>query len=109
MSGGVEWVIRNDDQVRIGPLASPKTTKQVRYAHSLCGALAAFKQSSMEAAKKDAKVAFGVVVVSQSLITGDRTARLTSFADYSKAEMEGFITSMEAYLAENQIPFTASE
>jgi len=82
-----------------------KTTKQIRYAHSLCNALATFKQASLEQAKKDAKVAFGVVVVCTSLITGDRSARLTSFADYTKAQMEGFITAFEVHLVENDIPY----
>ena len=83
----------------------PKTTKQIRYAHSLCNALATFKQASPEQAKKDAKVAFGVVVVCTSLITGDRSARLTSFADYTKAQMEAFITALEVHLCEQDIPY----
>ena len=94
---------------KLGEIHSPKTLKQIRYAHSLCNALAAYKQVSPEVAKKDAKVAFGVIVVCTSIITGERTARLTSFADYDKTEMEAFITQMEVYLSTEAIPFIASE
>lgn len=86
--------------------SSPKTTQQIRYAHSLCNALAAYKQASPEAAKRDCKVAFGVVTVCTSLVTGERAARLKSFADYTKVEMEAFITQMEQYLSSEGIPFT---
>lgn len=118
---GVHWIIRNADQqkrimqlimdwpypfqVKVSRLESPKTAKQIRYAHSLCNALAAGKEASPAEAKRDAKAAFGVVVVSTSLITGDRSARLKSFADYTKDEMEAFCTAMEAYLTDAGIPF----
>jgi hypothetical protein len=122
---GQHWIVRNEDQrknamrqlerlntpfaAKFGPVHSPKTTKQIRYAHSLCNALAAYKQVSPEIAKRDAKVEFGVVVVCTSIITGDRGARLKSFADYTREEMEVFITQMTAYLDMNLIPYTPSE
>jgi hypothetical protein len=122
---GQHWAVRTDEQreaiineVRKRPLPfhlkmmephSPKTLKQIRYAHSMCNALAAYKQADPEAAKRDAKVAFGIVTVCTSLITGGRSARLKSFADYTRDEMMAFIQSMEVYLDENQIPFTRSE
>lgn len=122
MMQGIHWVIRNEEQrknllakvaeaplpfnAKLMEVQSPKTTQQIRYAHSLCNALAAYKQASPDAAKRDAKVAFGVVTVCTSLVTGERSARLKSFADYSKKEMEAFISSMEVYLSEKQIPFT---
>jgi len=122
---GQHWVIRTNEQrsrvrklldehplplhVKLMEPHSPKTGKQIRYAHSLCNALAAYRQASPELAKKDAKAAFGVVIVCSSLVTGDRSARLKSFADYTKGEMEAFITQMECHLSEQQIPFTASE
>ncbi len=84
---------------------SRKTTQQIRYAHSLCNALAAYKQASPESAKRDAKVEFGTVTICTSLVTGDRAVRLKSFADYSRDEMIAFVTPMEAYLDENSIPF----
>lgn len=93
-------------QLKVSEVVSPKTAKQIRYAHSLCNALAAYKQASPESAKKDAKAEFGVVIVCNSLVTGNRTARLKSFADYSRDEMEAFITGMEAYLCSESIPFT---
>ena len=125
MMEGVHWVIRTDEQERnliryiraqpkpyqaqIKEPSSPKTLKQIRYAHSLCNALAAFKQCSPETAKRDSKREFGVIIVCTSIITGERTARLKSFADYSKGEMEAFIGQMTAYLDENEIPYTPSE
>ena len=93
----VQFVRRQDD---------PKTPSQIKYAHSLCQALADHSGVSLEEAKKDAKVAFGVVIVSTSCVDGSRTARLKSFADYSTSEMIGFITALECHLVENTIPFT---
>lgn len=95
-------------QVKVSEPHSPKTRKQLKYAHSLCNALAAHHRAPPEAAKKDCKAAYGVVVVSTSLVTGERSARLTSFADYTKDQMEAFCTSMEVYLSEQSIPFIAS-
>lgn len=122
---GVAWAIRNEEQRqnfirfikteplpflgKCGKLQSPKTTQQIRYAHSLCNALAIHEKVPMERAKRDAKAAFGVVRVVTSIVTGDRSANLVSFADYSKVEMEGFIGGMEAYLSERNISFIASE
>jgi len=96
-------------QAKVNEPSSPKTLKQIRYAHSLCNALAAYKQCSPETAKRDSKREFGVIIVCTSIITGERTARLKSFADYSKGEMEAFIGQMTAYLDENEIPYTPSE
>ena len=119
---GQHRVVRNEDQrghairdvqgyelpfqIKTSDVHHPKTTKQIRYAHSLCNALAAYTQSSPEHAKSDAKREFGVIVVCQSIVTGDRSARLVSFADYNREQMEGFITAMEAHLSERNIPFT---
>jgi len=124
MSDGIHWVVKTEEQrgnfIQMaskwvlpfqGQLREPhhpKTLKQIRYAHSLCNALAAHHQAPPEAAKKDSKVAFGVTVVSTSLVTGDRTARLVSFADYTKEQMEAFCTAMEVYLSENGIEFIGS-
>ena len=82
-----------------------KTTKQIRYAHSLSNAHAAYKQVTPDISKKDLKAAFGVVIVCTSTVTGDRSARLKSFEDYSKEEMIGFLSATEVYLDENSIPF----
>lgn len=90
----------------VGPIDHPKSPSQIKYAHALCQALADYHKISLEDAKKDAKVEFGVVQVSTSCVTGDRTARLVSFADYTKEQMIGFITALEAHLMENSIPFT---
>jgi len=93
-------------QYKLQPPCPPKTAKQLRYAHSLCNALSAYHNAHPDVGKKDAKVAFGVIVVSTSLITSERTARLTSFADYSKEQMEAFLTAMEEFLSRSGIPFT---
>lgn len=122
---GIHRVIRNEEQrqsfiqaAQVQPLpfagklqepASPKTLKQIRYAHSLCNALAAYAQCAPEVAKKDAKVEFGVTIVCTSVVTGDRSARLKSFADYNKLEMVGFLSAMEVFLVERDIPFEAAE
>ncbi len=119
---GQFYVVRNKDQqrnsinqqlntefpyqVQVTAVHTPKSTQQVRYAHSLCGALAAYKQCALDDAKRDAKREFGVIIVCTSVVTGERTARLKSFSDYSKVEMQAFITQMEAYLDQEQIPYT---
>ena len=119
---GLHWIVRTAEQqgnlmqvlhdfplpymVKVGQVQHPKTTQQIRYAHSLCNALAAAKQVSPVLAKRDAKVAFGVIKVHHSVITGDRTARLESFAEYSREEMEGFLTAMEVHLSEQGIEYT---
>lgn len=112
---GVHWVIRNRDQqkrimnlifeqpfpfqVQVKPVASPKSTPQVRYAHGLCNALAAHHGKDPADAKRDAKINFGVITVDTCMITGERRARLKSFADYTRTEMHAFLTAMEAYMA----------
>ena len=96
------FLIKLEDPVKA------KTTRQIRYAHSLCNALAAYCQALPEAAKRDLKAAHGVVVVCTSLVTGDRSVRLASFSDYSKQEMMGFISATEAHLDERQIPYVNS-
>jgi len=122
---GISWVIRNPEQLanfiqmaqqmplpfhgQIKQPSHPKTLQQSRYAHSLTNSLAAYAQCAPEVAKKDAKVAYGVTIVCTSVVTGDRSARLKSFADYSKDELSGFITAMEAHLDERGIPYTAAE
>ena len=119
------FVLRNEDQLSkfkgyldkfdfpfqltLSKVAAPKTWKQVKYAHSLCTALAVYKQTSLEAAKRDAKVAFGTVTICASIVTGDRTVRLKSFGDYTKEEMIAFVESMHVYLDENQIPYIRAE
>lgn len=122
---GIHSVIRNEDQrdyliaaiksrglpfqCKVSEVHHPKTLKQIRYAHSLCNAVAAYKQASPEDSKRDAKVAFGVITVCTSLITGDRGARLKSFSDYTRDEMAAFIEQMHVYLDENQIPYTRAK
>ena len=124
MTEGVHWVIRNTEQqkrvldfifqmpfpytVKVGPVIPPHTSKQIRYAHSLCGSLAAFHGVPPDVAKRDAKAAYGVLVASQSILTGDRSIRLKSFTEYSRDELTAFCTAMEAHMDMSGIPYTAS-
>lgn len=87
----------------------PKTNKQCAYAHSIISFIAKHKQAAKEKAKKDCKVNFGVITVETCCISGNRTARLKSIADYTKQELETFIAQLEAYCAENGINYIASE
>ena len=121
---GIAWTIRTQEQlghllthinslplpfsVKVGPVQTPKTRSQLNYAHSLCDALAVHEKCSLDKAKRDAKAEFGVVVVDTSLVTGQRSARLVSFADYTETQMEAFLTAMEVFLAERGIPYVPS-
>jgi hypothetical protein len=84
---------------------NPKTPSQIAYSHSLIHALADHLNRDFEEVKTDSKREFGVIKVSTSTITGDRTARLSSFADYTRDEMIGFITALEAHLLEHGVRF----
>ena len=122
---GIQWIIRTEEQRanfiqmaaqwqlpfqgKISQPHHPKTAQQIRYAHSLCNALAAAKKAHPEVAKRDAKAEYGVIVVHHSLLTGERTARLVSFRDYTKEQMEAFLTAMEVYLTQEGIEFIPSE
>lgn len=87
----------------------PKTTKQCAYVHSIMSYIAKHKGVAREKVKKDCKVNFGVITVETCCISGNRTARLKSIADYTKQELETFIAQIEAYCAENDINYIASE
>lgn len=91
--------------VEIKPLTPPKTLSQIKYAHSLCGSLAEHHKVSLDKAKRDAKAEFGIVEIATSILTGDRSARLKSFAEYSKDELTAFITAMEMHLDTNHIDY----
>ena len=126
---GQRWKVDNDFQYKrllehIGSLrlagknptiefitdnSHPKTPQQIRYAHSLIQAVADHGDVSLEAAKRDCKAAFGVVVVSNSAIDGTRSARLVSLADYDKQQMNAFLYGLEVWLSENNIPYTPPE
>lgn len=122
---GAYWLIRNGKQLqhlvshlrgltfpyqlRVSEPTHPKTTPQIRYMHSLCNALAAHHKAKPEDAKRDCKVEFGVVIVSTSLVTGDRTARLKSFADYTREESQAFCTAMEAHLDSEGIEYVRAD
>jgi len=95
-------------QFKLQPPVPPKTAAQLRYMHSLCNALSAHHNVDPEIGKRDAKAEFGVVVVSTSLITGERSARLESFKDYTKEEAEAFCYGMEHHMSLKGIPFIAS-
>ena len=92
-------------QYKLQPPVPPKTAKQLRYMHSLCNSLSSHHNVDPEAGKRDSKAAYGVVVVSTSLITGERSARLASFADYTKDQAEAFCHGMESHMSLAGIPF----
>jgi len=96
-------------QLTLSKVAAPKSWKQIKYVHSLCQALASYKQTTLEAAKRDCKVEFGIVTICSSVVTGARTMRLKSFGDYSREEMVVFVEQMHVYLDENQIPYIRAE
>lgn len=95
--------------LKLSDYKPPKTTKQCAYAHSIIGYIAKHNCVSAEKAKKDCKVNFGVITVETCCISGNRTARLKSIADYTKQELEVLIAQLEAYCAENGITYIASE
>ena len=121
----IDWVIRSTEQaeklsgviaqwklplrVRISEPKHPKTLQQIRYAHSLCNALAVHHQITLDAAKRDAKAAYGKIEVSTSVIDGERSARLISFADYTREELTAFITKLEEHMLQNNIEFIESD
>ena len=95
-------------QFKLQPPVPPKTAAQLRYMHSLSNALSAYHNVDPEVGKRDSKAEFGVVVVSSSLITGERSARLESFKDYSKEQAEAYCYGMENHMALAGIPFIAA-
>lgn len=122
---GIFWVIRNDEQQQKAAdlvrkhergdqawsmkwqlYKAPKTAKQLRYIHSLINAIAIHTSSGTETVKTDVKREWGIIEVSTSTITGARTARLKSFAEYSKEELETVIAQTQAHCDENDIKYT---
>ena len=91
--------------IKITDYKPPKTTPQLRYAHSLMGFIAKAKKCSPEVVKTDCKREFGEIKVCTSSITGERTARLISLADYSRKEIEVFITQIEHFCDSNSINY----
>ena len=120
-----EYVLRNEDQlsrfkstldnydlpiqIKISKVKTPKSTKQVRYAHSLCAAVGVYQQVDKEDVKRDSKREYGTIIVCMSSITGGRTAKLKSFGEYSKDEMAAYLSCMQAYLDEHQIPYIKAQ
>jgi hypothetical protein len=95
--------------LKLSDYKPPKTTQQVRYAHSIIGCIAKHNAISADKAKTDSKVAFGIINVETSCITGARAARLKSLADYTKIEIEVFITQIEHFCEENNIQYVRSK
>ena len=95
--------------LKLSDYKPPKTTQQVRYAHSIIGYIAKYNAISAEKAKTDSKAAFGIINVETSCITGNRSARLKSLADYTREEIEVFITQLEKFCEENNIYYERSE
>lgn len=94
--------------LKVSDYKPPKTTQQIRYAHSILRSIAKAKGGTTEEVKQDAKREYGIITVSTSFITGQRTARLKSLADYTKEEIESFITQLEVYCANEGIEYITS-
>lgn len=62
------------------------------------------ESTTAEAVARDLKVQYGVITTEYSPVTGKRSARLKSTAEYSKAEMAALITATLAWAAESGIP-----
>jgi hypothetical protein len=60
--------------------------------------------TTAEAVARDLKVQYGVITTEYSPVTGKRSARLKSTAEYSKAEMASLITATLAWAAGEGIP-----
>ena len=95
--------------VKLQEYKPPKTNSQTAYAHSIIGYIALAKSEQAKQVKIDAKREWGVIEVSTSSITGERTARLKSFSMYSKEEMKTFLHQAESYCDENSIYYVKSE
>lgn len=61
-------------------------------------------KTSADALARDLKVEYGVILTEWSPVSGKRSARLKSTADYTKAEMASLITATLAWAFEQGIP-----
>lgn len=93
--------------VEIGwrPYRAGKSPSQLRYAHHLIGSIANAKGLDPDDVKTDAKREYGIIELSTSAITGERTARLLSLREYSAAEASVFISQLEAFCDAESIPY----
>ncbi len=91
--------------VTYAPYKPPKTTQQIRYAHSIMRFIAKANRCTDEDVKIDCKREFGIITVGTSSITGERSAKLVSLADYNKQQIEVFITQLEHYCDSNSIDY----
>lgn len=95
---------------RHGDYKNPRSLDQNALFHSLCGEIADYwnanrqDKTSAEAIKRDLKVEFGLIATEYSPVSGKRSARLVSTADYKSAEMASLITATLAWAADNGIP-----
>lgn len=96
--------------VRHGDYKNPRSLPQNAMFHDLCGEIAEYwnanreEKTSAEAIKRDLKVEFGLIATEYSPVSGKRSARLVSTADYKSAEMASLITATLAWAADNGIP-----
>ena len=95
--------------VKVGPYKPPKTTPQVRYAHSIMGFIAKAKKADPKDVKYDCKLQFGINLIRTSSISGERVIEQKSLGDYTKEEIEPFITQLEHYCDSNHIKYIAAK
>lgn len=93
----------------VKPYKPPKTNPQLAYVHSMISAIAKHTGELPDKIKEDVKIEFGIFEIKTSAITGQRTSRLKSFADYNKSEMEVLLRQVEHYCEENQVEYVRSD
>lgn len=62
------------------------------------------EKTSAEAIARDLKVEFGIITTEYSPVSGKRTARIKSTAEYTRSEMTALIEATLAWAAEQRIP-----
>jgi hypothetical protein len=62
------------------------------------------EKTSAEAIARDLKVEFGIISTEYSPVSGKRTARIKSTAEYTRGEMTALIEATLAWAAEQRIP-----
>lgn len=96
--------------VTVGIFHSKRTIDQNSMFRGLCRDIAdAWNKhnnttTSPEAVARDLKVEYGVIVTEYSPVTGKRSARIKSTAEYSKSEMSALLDATLAWAADHCIP-----
>lgn len=96
--------------VTVGSFHSRRSLDQNSMFRALCRDIAEFwnkhndTSTSPEAVARDLKVEFGIITTEYSPITGKRSARIKSTAEYTKAQMSALLDATLAWAADHGIP-----